>query len=172
MLCAVLCWPVPRGLAGPPRRPPPAQPSPADQVELSVPVVLELVCGALEAGLPTSTAVGAVLSVTGGPELEGQLLAAGFGPAGTRQRSDVVPLRWRALVRALDLADRTGASAAVLLRGAAYDERARRRGRVRAEAARLGVRLVLPLGLTVLPAFVLLGIAPVVIGLASAVLGP
>ncbi|GMA86581.1 hypothetical protein GCM10025868_18310 [Angustibacter aerolatus] len=70
------------------------------------------------------------------------------------------------LVRALTLAERTGGGAALVLRSAAGDARARRRRAAAVASARLGVRLVLPLGLTTLPAFGLLGVVPVVAGLA------
>jgi tight adherence protein B len=141
------------------------------QPALPVPVVLELVCAALEAGLATSAAVQAALALAGGPTAQAHLLLGGWGGAAGTRRSDVVAAPWLPLARALDLADRTGASAAVLLRGAAADERARRRRRAQVRAGRLGVQLVVPLGLTVLPAFVLLGVAPVVLGLASAAIG-
>lgn len=41
----------------------------------------------------------------------------------------------------------------------------------RGDGARLGVRLVLPLGLCLLPAFVLLGIVPFVLSLGGRLLG-
>jgi pilus assembly protein TadC len=53
---------------------------------------------------------------------------------------------------------------------AAADVRAAWRERVELAAARLGVRLVLPLGLAVLPGFVLLAVVPIVLGLAASVL--
>jgi pilus assembly protein TadC len=59
----------------------------------------------------------------------------------------------------------TGApSAAVLRSSAAFERRAELR-RAERRAAELGVRLVVPLGLCALPAFVCLGIVPVVISL-------
>ncbi|GAA4350185.1 hypothetical protein GCM10023145_12630 [Angustibacter luteus] len=132
---------------------------------LPAPIVLELMCAALEAGLPTGSALRAALAVAGS-EFDGHALLA----AAPGRRTAAATPQWAPLARALDLADRTGASAAVLLRSAAADERARRRAAVRLSSGRLGVRLVLPLGLTVLPAFVLLGVAPVVLGLADQVL--
>lgn len=68
------------------------------------------------------------------------------------------------------LAERAGAPVADLLRA----EAARVRGAARAEgaarAATLGVRLMLPLGCCVLPAFVLLGVAPLMISVVSGTL--
>lgn len=60
-----------------------------------------------------------------------------------------------------------GASPAAQLRAAAARLRQDRRARARVAAGALGVRLTLPLGLCFLPAFVLLGLAPVVLGLAG-----
>lgn len=50
-----------------------------------------------------------------------------------------------------------------LLRHAAISIRENRQARAREAAARLGVRLVLPLGLCLLPAFVLLGLVPLLL---------
>jgi tight adherence protein B len=113
-------------------------------------VLIDLVVAALAAGLPAASAVAAAR------EAASQDAAA----AGVAHPLPV------AAERAFLLAERTGASAAELLRRFAADERSARQAAVTAEAGRLGVRLVVPLGLTVLPAFVLLGVVPVVIGLA------
>lgn len=63
----------------------------------------------------------------------------------------------------LDLSQRAGAPAVELLRATAADLRhaARTEGRLR--AARLGARLLLPLGVCTLPAFLLLGVAPMLL---------
>ncbi len=69
------------------------------------------------------------------------------------------------------LAERAGAPVAELLRAAA----ARLRGAARTDgalrAAALGVRLMLPLGCCVLPAFVLVGVAPLMISVVTGTLG-
>lgn len=67
----------------------------------------------------------------------------------------------------LDLSRRAGVPAAALLRAAAEDLRDDAAAAGLAAAERLGVRLVLPLGTCVLPAFVLLGVVPVVVGVLS-----
>ncbi|WP_295122698.1 type II secretion system F family protein [uncultured Leifsonia sp.] len=69
--------------------------------------------------------------------------------------------------RVLRVAERAGAPAIELLAAEARQERrgARARGRVRAEL--LAVRLLLPLGVCVLPAFVLLGVVPVILAMVS-----
>ncbi|WP_434995119.1 hypothetical protein [Arthrobacter sp. Ld5] len=59
----------------------------------------------------------------------------------------------------------TGAPSAALLHAHAAQLRRRRNREVDRRAAALGVRLVMPLGLCSLPAFICLGIVPVVLGL-------
>ena len=76
------------------------------------------------------------------------------------------------LARAMVLAELSGAPAAGVVTRAAGDARTAAQERVELGAARLGVRLVLPLGLAVLPGFVLLAVAPIVLGLAATVLRP
>lgn len=71
------------------------------------------------------------------------------------------------LQETLDLARRAGVPAAALLRAAADDVRDDVAAEALAAAERLGVRLVLPLGTCVLPAFVLVGVVPVVVGILS-----
>ncbi len=60
---------------------------------------------------------------------------------------------------------RTGAPLAGVLAGTADDLRAEASAAALAEVRSTAVRAVLPLGLCLLPAFVLLGIAPIVGGL-------
>jgi tight adherence protein B len=69
--------------------------------------------------------------------------------------------------KVLRIAERAGAPAIELLAAEARQERrtARAMGRRRAEL--LAVRLLLPLGVCVLPAFVLLGVAPVILAMLS-----
>jgi hypothetical protein len=129
-------------------------------------VQLDLLCAALAVGLPPERALVQVLAVVG--EAVGREPAdrAGGPLLGSRGRQP-----WAPVDRAFALADRTGASAVTLLRAARADLLRERRTAARLAAARLGVLLVLPLGLTVLPAFALLGIAPVVMGIARGLLG-
>ncbi|PZE85038.1 type II secretion system F family protein [Curtobacterium sp. MCBD17_032] len=71
------------------------------------------------------------------------------------------------LAETLALAERAGVPAAGLLRTSALDRRADAAAEGLARTERLGVRLVLPLGVCVLPAFVLVGVVPVVLGILS-----
>lgn len=72
---------------------------------------------------------------------------------------------WAPARRCLDLAQSSGVPPAEALVRAAQDVRRDAVADVEVAAARLGVRLVLPLGLAYLPAFVLTTIVPVVLAL-------
>ncbi|WP_295837253.1 type II secretion system F family protein [uncultured Microbacterium sp.] len=65
----------------------------------------------------------------------------------------------------LELAVRAGVPAVELLRGDAWLARHRARADGRAAAARLSTRLLIPLGACTLPAFLLLAVAPMMLGL-------
>lgn len=68
----------------------------------------------------------------------------------------------------LVLSQSAGAPAVELLRAAAASERHRIRTDGRLRAARLGSRLLLPLGVCTLPAFLLLGVAPMLLSVLTA----
>ncbi|MGL5859607.1 MAG: type II secretion system F family protein [Angustibacter sp.] len=137
-----------------------------------VTVLLELVAAALGAGLPTAVAVEEAYAATEHPpppQVRAAVRAMRRGVPCEQAWADV-GTEHQPLGRALLVAELSGASIEPILRSAAMDHRAHR-GRAAQIAARgLAVRLVVPLGLTVLPAFVLLGIAPVVMGLAVPIL--
>jgi len=131
-------------------------------------IVLDLVAGPLAAGAPLAAALVAVADALEDDEAASSLehagtalgagapvaiALAGSGPA-------LEPLREAALV-----GETTGADLVGLLRSNAADARRGRAREAEAAAARLAVRLVLPTGATLLPAFVLLGIVPTVASL-------
>lgn len=134
-----------------------------------VPVVLELVAAALSCGLPPTEALAAAVRAAGpgavrdlGPVVEALRLGARPDLAWQGALPSYAPL-----ARTLLLSARTGAAAGPALRRAAADERTARARRAHVATERLGVELVLPLGLLTLPAFVLLAVVPVVLGLAE-----
>lgn len=68
------------------------------------------------------------------------------------------------IATALELSARAGAPAVELLRGEAWLARHRARATGREAAARLSTRLLVPLGVCTLPAFLLLAVVPAVLG--------
>ncbi|QDO89953.1 type II secretion system F family protein [Ornithinimicrobium ciconiae] len=141
--------------------------------ELAVPDVLDLVALALDAGASTTAALRAAadrLPGRGGTELRAVAAALEWG-IGDEAAWSAAPHRWEPAGRALRLASHAGVPPAGLLRRAAEDARRERLHAVEAATARLGVRLVLPLGLAFLPAFVLTAVVPVVLALAGQLLG-
>jgi len=89
------------------------------------------------------------------------------------QAWDVVdpPEAHRVIVDALRRAHRSGAPASGILARAADDLRRERRREVEVAARAAGVRAVAPLAACFLPAFLLIGVVPVVASLASGLLG-
>lgn len=110
------------------------------------PVVADLVAALLAAGLPTAAAL--------------RVVVAAAREAGLAEPAGVEPL-----VEALALADATGLAPAGLVRAAAAEQRRRLSAARSVAAGRLSVLVVLPMGLCLLPAFVLLTVAPLAIGL-------
>lgn len=146
----------------------------AEEDPHAVPATLDLLAACLRAGLPTATAARAVAE-SAPPGLADALrrgadrLQLGADPADA----------WRGLgddevLEAFSRAARRSAKSGAPLSGivAELAERGRAEAEDRAAAAieRAGVLVSGPLGLCFLPAFVCLGIVPVVIGLAGKVL--
>jgi Type II secretion system (T2SS), protein F len=174
---AVLLWPGRSGPGGRPAllsRPAHGWPAAASRSDASQPaltseLVMDLVVCGLRAGLPVVEALacaaraagnGYLAAVVGGLQLGVPAVEAWAAP----------PPNYGGLARAMVLAELSGAPAAAVVSRAAADVRLARRERAELAAARLGVRLVLPLGLMILPGFVLLAVAPIVLGLASSLL--
>lgn len=139
---------------------------------ISVPLLLELLGTALDSGLAVQSALRAVAEVAG-QRLRKSLLqvVAGLEIGASWQDSWAGNLDHEDLVQihdALSFGALTGASAAPLLYAQAQHFRtdAARKGQKRAAA--LGVKLVLPLGLCSLPAFIALGVVPVVMAMIPA----
>jgi hypothetical protein len=140
--------------------------------QLPVPVLLDLVAAALDAGLPTANAVREAFAATGvavPPPVRAAVQSMDRGAAVDRAWA-AAPADYWPLVRALRLAERSGAAIGPLIRATAADDRADRARAAHIAARRLGVQLVLPLGLTTLPSFLLLGVLPIVVGFAEPVL--
>ncbi|MGO1388773.1 type II secretion system F family protein [Brachybacterium alimentarium] len=131
-------------------------------------VVLELIAGALDSGLPLARSVGSVaLALPSGPDEETLGRLAGALDAGLPAvlATAELPSEFTALGQSAVLAESAGADLARVLRSAARDARRGRARDAEVRAAQLAVRLVLPTGVALLPAFVVLGIIPTVISL-------
>lgn len=106
------------------------------------------------------------------PGLRQELMAIALAGGGSMQRArDLVADAGQpgsagdSTEHALGLSRRAGVPAAPLLRQDAADERRRTRTEARVRAARLGGTLLLPLGVCTLPAFFLLGVAPMMLSI-------
>lgn len=105
------------------------------------------------------------------PGTELAVVAAGlrWGLAEDQAWAEVDP-RWSRTALALRMARDAGVPPSSLLLTGADDLRSARLAAIDVGAARLGVRLVIPLGVAFLPAFVLTTVVPVVLALARQVL--
>lgn len=133
---------------------------------------LVLISLALRAGLPLVEAMQHVQSgAVGRVRVElGAVVAALRWGRSAHEAWSYAGDRWRAAALATHLAEQTGAAPSALIERAAErlrEERERERERA---AARAGVLLVLPLGLSFLPAFACTAVVPVVLSLATGVM--
>jgi pilus assembly protein TadC len=132
-----------------------------------LPLAADLLAAALRAGAPVERAVGTVAVAIGGPLGTALLrvrdgLHMGLDPRSAWGTLRTPPEAIRvadAVLRSLD----SGAAVARSLTQVADDLRSGRAASVEAMASRVGVLIVLPLGLCFLPAFVFAGIAPVIV---------
>lgn len=138
-----------------------------------LPGACDLLAVCLSAGMPVGsalTAVGAVVPAPLGPQLTG---IAGLYRLGAEPRRawDDAPEPLAGLGRVLVRAGESGAAVAPGLRSLAADCRAEVRAATEAAVRRAGVWILAPLGLCFLPAFVCLGVVPLVLGIAADVFG-
>lgn len=138
-----------------------------DSPGVDVQVVLELVSAAMRsgAGVPRALeATGAAIGGSDGGLLTRVARALVLGASWELAWLDA-PGTFAPMVRALRGAWLDGAAPGEALRAAGEEVRHQRSSAARTAAARLGVRLVLPLGVCYLPAFVLVGLVPVLLAL-------
>lgn len=140
--------------------------------ELSVPLLLELLGTALDSGLAVQGALQVVAAVSGesmGTSLRRVVAGLEIGAswedswAGNHDRDEL-----RQIHDALSFGALTGASAAPLLYAQAQNYRTEAARSAQKRAAALGVKLVMPLGLCSLPAFIAVGVVPVVMAMIPA----
>jgi pilus assembly protein TadC len=136
-----------------------------------VPVACDLIAVCLTGGLPVGSALAAVSDATAEP-LAGQLRTVAalyrLGAAPARAWADV-PVSLAALGRVLVRAGESGSSVVPALRSLATDARAEATARTEAAVRRAGVWVLAPLGACFLPAFLCLGVVPLVLGIAHQV---
>ncbi|GII26276.1 hypothetical protein Pme01_58730 [Planosporangium mesophilum] len=139
-----------------------------------LPIAVDLLAAALRAGAPPARAAEVVGEALGGPLGRRLVRVATALRLGTPPDEAWAPLAAvpgaervrRAAVRSAD----SGAAMTGALGRLAGDLRAARTAHAEAAAQRLGVLVVLPLGLCFLPAFVLTGVVPVVVAVLGDVL--
>jgi len=132
-------------------------------------LLLELLGACLDAGSSITGALETVAEVAA-PERRTAMrqLVAGLRIGASWQHSWAAvshPGPLLPIYRALSFAALTGAPAAAILYADARQLRAQEQRAAEKRAAALGVRLVVPLGLCSLPAFICLGVVPVVLAL-------
>ncbi len=131
----------------------------------------ELLAVCLEAGLPVAIALAAAFEPLAGPvgahlRRVAGLLALGADPAAAWASTAEQPAL-AAFARAAGRSAGTGAALAAVARSEGTRLRAELLDSAQARAQRAAVLITAPLGLCFLPAFLVLGITPVVIGLAT-----
>jgi pilus assembly protein TadC len=138
-----------------------------------LPVACDLLGVCLAAGLPVGAALAAVGAAVPGA-LGAQLgRVAGLYRLGAEPRRAwaEVPGELAALGRVVVRAGESGSAILPALHSLAAESRAAERAATEAAVRRAGVWVLAPLGLCFLPAFVCLGVAPLVLGIAREVFG-
>ncbi len=141
----------------------------------ALPHVVDLLAAGLAVGQAPSAAVRQITAAAPGPAAEelGRVLARldfGVDPATAWRdlgRHPQLGVLGRTLARSVE----SGASVAEAMSRLADDLRRDNRAEVEAAARTVGVRAALPLGVCLLPAFLLVGVLPLVVGSVPLVLG-
>ena len=134
--------------------------------------VIDLLALTLRGGAGLVEAMEAVATRVGGPlglHLQTVAAARRWGVEDATAWASI-PSAWRPAARALRMAATAGVPPADVLARAAEEVRRAEQQRLEVATATLGVRIVLPLGLVFLPAFVLTTVVPIVLALAHQVL--
>ena len=140
-----------------------------EQFDRDLPVACDLLAVCLQAGTPVGAAVAAVADAVPGP-LGERLAAVGglYRLGASPQRAWAgVPAPVDALARTVVRAGESGSSVVPALQRLAADLRGSARSRTEAAVRRAGVWVLAPLGLCFLPAFLCLGVVPLVLGIAA-----
>lgn len=133
-------------------------------LERQLPDALDVLISILEAGAPPANALSVVGRALGPPigvELEKVARALALGASSEQAWSSAHPVM-RPLAAAMSRSTHTGAPLALVLAGVSSDARREHRVRVEIAARSAGVRAVAPLAACFLPAFFLIGVAPII----------
>ena len=146
-------------------------PTPASGSRPSVPHAVDLMAACLAAGLSLAAALEQITAAVDAP------LSEELAAVSARLRLGVDPATvWRDLAghpqlgglgRTVSRAVESGASVAEAMLRLADDLRRQGRAEVESRARAVGVKAALPLGICLLPAFVLVGVVPLVAGSVS-----
>jgi Flp pilus assembly protein TadB len=168
-VAGAVCWRFTRRLE------PPAVRRRREQVTAAVPHIVDLMAACLAAGLSPSGAVEQIADAVDHPARD-ELLALS-----ARLRLGVDPVTvWRDLAhhpqlgglgRSVARAVESGASVSEAMTRLADDLRRAARADVESRARAVGVKAAVPLGVCLLPAFVLVGVVPLVAGSLTVLLG-
>ncbi|MGW5387615.1 type II secretion system F family protein [Nocardia sp. NPDC003963] len=152
---------------------------PATPDPVAIATLFDLLGACLRAGLPPATALRAVAPAAPGALADRLLRVADLLALGADAAVAWAPAEsgapgaaeFDALARLARRSARSGASLAAAIGELAGERRTQVEEEATARAERAGVLIGGPLGLCFLPAFICLGIVPVIIGLAGRVLG-
>jgi Flp pilus assembly protein TadB len=145
----------------------------AEAVRRDLPVACDLLAVVLGAGTPIGAAVAAVAATVPGAlgKALGEVAALYQLGAAPRQAWAGAPPGAQALGRVLVRGGETGSAIVPALHRLAADVRNAQRSDVEGAVRRAGVWVLAPLGLCFLPAFLCLGVVPLVLGIAADVFG-
>lgn len=144
-----------------------------EELERVAPDVADLLAATLASGSPPSVALTAVAAASGaavGDALRPVLAAIGLGADPAVAWTGVDPVL-RPIAVAMVRSAQSGAPLSEVLARVAEDLRRDRQQAIEVAARSAGVRAVVPLSACFLPAFVLVGVVPVVVSLATGLLG-
>jgi len=134
--------------------------------------VIDLLALTLQSGVGLVEAMEAVATRLGGPLGLHLLTVAAAGRWGVDEATAWanIPSAWQPAARALRMAANAGVPPSEALVRAAQEVRRAEQQRLEVATATLGIRIVLPLGLVFLPAFILTTVVPIVLALAQQLL--
>lgn len=140
-----------------------------DQWNGWAPVVLELIAAAARAGVPPESAVRTAAEVMGSPRGDGLVQVAEAWRYGLSALGADLDPPSRVVAEAIERTQESGAAPALALEQAAAELAADYAVHAQERARRVGVQAAVPLGVCLLPAFLCLGVAPLVASLMTGV---